>query len=100
MANYCAGNIARRSAAPKLGEGWRPLSRSLDLFFLRFFFSEEQWGRGDNGQGAVQIFFKCVFFKQKKIKGGSTLNLLILQLFVLFPKKEKWARPRVAMFKP
>ena len=31
MGNYCAGNIARRSAVPKLGEGRRPLSRSLDL---------------------------------------------------------------------
>ena len=30
MANYCADNIARRSAVPKLGEGRRPLSRSLD----------------------------------------------------------------------
>ena len=30
MGNYCAGNIARRSAVLKLGGGARPLSRSLD----------------------------------------------------------------------
>ena len=71
----------------------------MDISSFCVFSSEKQWGRGDNG-GSADIFSLCVFFKQKKIKGGSTLNLLILQLFVLFPKKEKWARPRVAMVKP